>query len=416
VTSYDVVVVGARCAGSATALELAQRGYDVLAVDRAQCPSNTLSTHYVQQRGASKLAEWGLLDALVDAGAPPIPSNRWVVDGYTIDGTPPTAAHSAAAIGPRRPLLDTVLVDAARDAGAEVREGFVVEDLRRADGRVVGISGRDADGERVNVDARMVVGADGRYSFVAQAVDAATVLEQPVHTCVYYSYWDGVDIAHQEIHAIEGLGIAVFPTDGGLVNVSMSRPLDRYDEIRNDVAGSFERDLARLPAVEAILDEGERAAPYHGTGDLPNYFREAWGPGWVLVGDALHHKDPLLAQGISDAFVQAGKLAAALDDGFSGERPMAEALDDYGRTVRESSVPMFELQAELAQLDVDSETRALFRALGESPTKGDRFLGTIAGTVPVREFWNRRNLRRVILAGTGRRVGRRVRSTVTSLW
>jgi len=415
VTDYDVVVVGARCAGSATALELAGRGYDVLVVDRAHFPSNALSTHYVQQRGASKLAEWGLLREVERAGAPLIPTNRWCVEGIEFGGAPPPAAHADAAIGPRRTLLDSVLVDAAESAGAEVRQGFSVGGLRRRDGRVVGVSGRDSDGRAVDVEADVVVGADGRYSVMADEVKAATVLEKPVVGTVYYSYWDGVDLDRQEIHVVRGLGVAVFPTDGGLVNVSMSRPHERFEEIRDDVAGSFERDLDRLPAVRRLLDGGERVAPYHGTGDLPNYFREAWGPGWVLVGDALHHKDPLLAQGISDAFDQAARLAEALDAGLGGERPLADALDEYAETTQRESTPMFELNARLAHLEVDDDSRALFGALAVNQRAADRFLGTIAGTVPVEAFWDPSHLRRVVIGGAARRAGRRVRATVGRL-
>jgi len=410
-SDYDVVIVGARCAGSATALELARRGHDVLVVDRARFPSNTLSTHYIQQRGASKLAEWGLLERLEAAGAPPIPGNRWVVDGIEVAGTPPPAAHTASAIGPRRPLLDGTLVSAAREAGAEVREGFTVTDLRRAGDRVVGLTGTDADGESVDVDADLVVGADGRYSFVANAVEAATVHEQPVHTCVYFAYYGGVDLEVQEIHAIRDLGVAVFPTDGGLVNVSMSRPHERFAEIRGDVAGTFEADLARLPAVEDLLAGGERVSPYWGTGDLPNYLREAWGPGWALVGDAVHHKDPLLAQGISDAFEQASALAAAIDAGLGGERPLEAALADYAAGL-ERHLPMFELNARLAQLEVDGATRTLFGALAASRRNADRFLGTIGGTVPVAEFWDESNLRRMVLRTKAKQVGQRVMGAV----
>ncbi|MFB6130762.1 MAG: NAD(P)/FAD-dependent oxidoreductase [Salinigranum sp.] len=413
-TDYDVVVVGARCAGSATALELARCGYDVLVVDRARFPSDTLSTHYVQQRGASKLAEWGLLRRLERAGAPLVPSNRWVVDGIEVEGTPPAAAHASSAIGPRRRLLDGMLVDAARDAGADVREGFTVERLLWRDDRVAGVSGRDADGEAVDVEAAVVVGADGRYSRVADEVDAETIVEKPVITCVYYSYWDGVELDRQEIHAVRDLGVAVFPTDGGLVNVSMARPRDRFEEVRGDVAGSFERDLARLPDVAALLEGGERVAPYRGTGDLPNYLREAWGPGWVLVGDAVHHKDPVLAQGMSDALVQGGTLAAALDAGLGGDRPLAGALEEYAEGLREM-LPMFELNARLARLAVDDESRTLFRAFGSSRRNADRFLGTIAGTVPVEDFWDRSNLRRLVLRSAASRVGRRVRSAVGRL-
>ena len=177
---YDAVVVGARCAGSPTAMLLARKGYKVLVVDRATFPSDTLSTHVLHPPGVAQLMKWGLLDRLTATGCPPIDTYGFDFGSFTLSGAPGTA-ESPVAYCPRRTVLDKLLVDAASEAGAEVREGFTVDDIVIDDGRVVGIRGHAKDGRSVTEHARVVIGADGRYSHVAQAVDVQQYNERPVH-------------------------------------------------------------------------------------------------------------------------------------------------------------------------------------------------------------------------------------------
>lgn len=123
---YDAIVVGARCAGSPTAMLLARKGYRVLVVDRATFPSDTISTHVVHPLGVAALASWGLLDRLAATGCPPIHTYAFDFGPFTLSGAPGTA-EAPVAYCPRRTVLDKLLVDAAVAAGAEVREGFTVE-------------------------------------------------------------------------------------------------------------------------------------------------------------------------------------------------------------------------------------------------------------------------------------------------
>src|SRR5690349_9476591 len=165
---YDVIVVGARCAGSPTAMLLARKGYRVLVVDRATFPSDTISTHIVHPRGVDALARWGLLGRLTATGCPPIQRYTFDFGPFTLAGSPGTQ-DSPVSYCPRRTILDKLLVDAASEAGAEIREGFSVEEVLIEDGRVLGIKGRSKPGALVTEHARVVVGADGRYSVVAEA-------------------------------------------------------------------------------------------------------------------------------------------------------------------------------------------------------------------------------------------------------
>ena len=170
---HDVIVVGARVAGASTAMLLAREGLDVLVVDRAAFPSDTLSTHQVQLPGVARLARWGLLDRVVASGAPAASRVRFDTGPVVLEGAFPAFQGVDAVYSPRRTILDELLVEAAREAGAEVRERFAVDELVTEDGRVTGVRGRDAAGAPVTERARLVVGADGKRSRVAGAVGAA---------------------------------------------------------------------------------------------------------------------------------------------------------------------------------------------------------------------------------------------------
>src|ERR687887_189344 len=197
---YDVIVVGARVAGSSTAMLLARRGLKVLVVDRASFPSDTLSTHQVQLPGIAKLRRWGLLERVAASGAPPTRHVVFDQGAVALDGHYPEFDGVDALYSPRRTVLDKLLVDAAREAGAEVREGFVVEELLADGGRVAGVRGREKGGVAAVERARLVVGADGKHSLVARTVGAATYHDKPVLSMACYTYWEGVDLAGGEIH------------------------------------------------------------------------------------------------------------------------------------------------------------------------------------------------------------------------
>ena len=159
---YDVIVVGARCAGAPTAMLLARRGYRVLLADRATFPSDTLSTHFIKPPGVAMLRRWGLLDQVIASGCPPVPRFRFDYGPVVLAGSPPPLGGGAESYAPRRTILDTILVEAAAQAGAEVRPAFTVDGMLTEDQAVVGIRGHARGGAAVTERARLVVGADGR--------------------------------------------------------------------------------------------------------------------------------------------------------------------------------------------------------------------------------------------------------------
>ena len=390
---YDAIIVGARAAGSPTAMLLVRKGHRVLLVDRATFPSDTLSTHYIHQPGVARLRRWGLLDRLVATGCPPSRHLVFDVGPFALAGAPPPSDGVAEAYAPRRTVLDSLLLEAAAEAGAEVRTGFSVDELVFENGAVVGIRSGDAV-ER----ARVVVGADGRNSFVARAVGANGYDERPGSACAYYTYWGGVDEGDVELYPREGrMVMGGAQTNDGLRIVICFWPRDEFHAVRADVEGSFQAAIALAPPLAERLAGGERADRFYGIGDLPFYYRKPFGPGWALVGDAGYHKDPITAQGITDAFRDAELLAAALHAGFTGTRPLGEALADYERVRNEETRGLYELTYEFASLAPPApDKQALFAALRTNEEDTRRFFGVVAGTVPAQEFFAPDNLARIV--------------------
>ena len=192
---YDAIVVGARCAGAATAMLLAGKGYDVLLVDRASFPSDTVSTHVIHPPGLTALRRWGLLDDLVATGCPWLPAYTFDLGRLVITGTPAAADGTAGSYAPRRIVLDELLVRAAGKAGAELREGFSVTELIADGDRITGVRGHARGGMEVSEYARVVIGADGVHSRVAEQVKAPRYREGPALASAYYAYWSGVPAA-----------------------------------------------------------------------------------------------------------------------------------------------------------------------------------------------------------------------------
>jgi flavin-dependent dehydrogenase len=394
---YDAIVVGARCAGSPTAMLLARQGLRVLLLDRARFPSDTLSVHYIHQPGVARLKRWGLLDQVVASNCPPVRRQRLDFGPVVLDAAPTPVDGVADGYAPRRPVLDKILIDAAASAGAEVRERFTITELVTDGAHVTGVRGHGAGGATVTERARIVIGADGLHSRVARIVGAPVYEARPTLTCAYYTYWDDLPVQGVEIYARPDRTIAVGGTNDGRTSVIVYWPIADFHEVRTDIETHFLAALDFVPSLAERARSGSRIERFRGTADLPNYLRQPYGPGWALVGDAGYHKDPITAQGITDAFRDAELLAEAITDGFSGRRTVADAMGDYERRRNEAVMPLYELTCQLATLQPPSpEMQALFAALCDDEEETGRFIGTIAGTVPIPEFFAPENLDRII--------------------
>jgi len=402
-TSYDAIVIGARCAGSPMAMLLARKGYRVLVVDRATFPSDTVSTHILHPLGAASLARWGLLDRLTATGCPPIHSYAFDFGPFTISGKPGTA-DAALAFCPRRTVLDKLLVDAAAEAGSEVREGFVVDEILSEDGRVTGIRGHSKTGGLVTERGRVVVGADGRHSLVAGAVKPEQYNEKPPLLGGYYSYWSDLPMDGRfETYIRPRRGFAAVPTHDGLTLVIAGWPESEFEENKKHVEQSYLSAIDLAPAFAERLRAAKRQAPFAGA-MVPNFFRKPYGPGWALVGDAGYNKDFITAQGILDAFRDAEKCAGALDQAFTGARPFDEAMDEYQRHRDERVLAMYEFTCQLATLEPPPpETQRLFAAIHGNQTAMDAFVRMNAGTISPAEFFASENVSAML---AGARVGR----------
>lgn len=398
---YDAIVVGARCAGSPTAMLLARKGYKVLLVDRATFPSDTVSTHVMHPLGAGAMRRWGLFDRLCATGCPPIHTYAFDFGLFTLAGAPGTA-DDPIAFCPRRTVLDKLLVDAASEAGAEVREGFTVEDVTIEDGRVVGIKGRAQGGGSVRERARVVVGADGRFSVVAKAVQPAQYNEKPAVLDGYYTYWSDLPMEGRfETYSLPRRGIAAAPTHDGLTFVVCGWPHAEFEANKKDIEGNYLKVIELAPAFAERVRGAKRVAPFSGA-FVPNYFRKPYGPGWALVGDAGYNRDFITAQGIADAFLSAEQCATALDESFRGVRSFDEAMADYQRARDERVLPMYEFTYQLATLEPPPpEMQQLFGAIHGNQGAMDGFARMNAGTISPAEFFAPENVG-AIMTGTAR--------------
>lgn len=394
---YDVIVVGARVAGAATSMLLARTGLRVLTVDRASFPSDTLSTHQVQVPGVARLHRWGLLEKLAAAGTPPTRRLRFDPGYGVLDGHFPAYDGVDALYSPRRTVLDAIMVDAARTAGAEVREGFAVEELVWEQGRVAGIRGRRRGGGPVAETARLVVGADGKRSTVAAAAGAAHYRQRPTSTLACYTYWRGVPTAGGELYQRPGRAVAAFPTNDDLTMIYVAAPLTEFPTFRTDVEGHYLRTLDGCADLGARVRAGERAERFRTTPDLPNTFRVPYGPGWALVGDAGLVMDPITAQGIGNALYQAELLADAVTTGLTDARSLEAALADYQRRRDAALGPMYDFTAGLAALGPPRPAdRQMLASLSGRPDEIDRFFGVFAGVTPIPQYRSARNVLRLL--------------------
>jgi flavin-dependent dehydrogenase len=397
---YDAIVVGARCAGSPTAMLLARKGYRVLLVDRASFPSDTMSTHFIHPPGIAQLKRWGLLEQVAASNCPPFYNMTFDLGPFALIGSPPPADGVTEHYCPRRTVLDKILVDAVVEAGVELREGFLVQEILMEGDRVTGIRGRAAGGTMVTEEARVVIGADGMRSLLARTVQASEYNAKPTLTCAYYTYWSGVPIDGAEIYPRDRWITIAFPTNDGLVCTFIEWPREEFHAVRTDVEGNFLKKLDLAPGLAERIRSGNREANFVGTAVLPNFFRKPHGAGWALVGDAGCHKDPYMGLGITDAFRDAELLTEAIDAGFSGRKPLEEALADYERRRNEASMPSYELNCQLASLEPPPpDMLQLFAALRGNQTETDRFFGAMEGTVPIPEFFSPENVQHIVRDG-----------------
>ena len=356
--SFDVVVVGARVAGAATALHLARTGHKVLIVDRAGPPADTTSTHALMRTGTLALRQAGVLDTIIAAGTPPIREINLVFGEERIS-FPVADAHGVDAYyAPRRTVLDPILLQAAIDAGAsfvpEVSVNGVSWDSR---GRVDGITVRDGG----PIPARWVIGADGTQSRVARSVNAPLLRYHPPSNALVYAYFGGVDRPGYDFRFVDQRNVGAIPTNDGLTVLFVGGPLA---EASRDGESYLMTTLARL--APDLVANGRRVGRLYRANGIPNVLRDPAGPGWNLVGDAGFTEDPISARGITDALRDAVLCAEAIDRSLRDPADEPEAQAAYRQTRDRFAVPLLDRIVDLASYNWEGpKASRLLRELGE---------------------------------------------------
>jgi flavin-dependent dehydrogenase len=350
---HDVVVVGGRVAGAATAMLLARLGHDVVVLDQASFPSDTVSTHSIARSGVVQLRRWGLLDQVLGSGAPAISQVSFNAGGESISRTIKHKAGVGFLVAPRRYVLDTILATAAEHAGAELRTGVTMTGVQRdGRGRVVGVVGHDRAGAPVELGARYVIGADGLGSRVARSVGAPINEARLAGGAAQYAYYDGISWTGIEFFVAERSFAGVFPTHHGQACIWVCNPAADATAVRRRAGSRVEAFGEQLegaaPRLAERLRHARRTSPVQGMLRQPNQLRQAFGPGWALVGDAGYYRDAVTAYGISDAFRDAELLAVAVDQALGAAAEETTALAAYQRQRDQALREIFELTCRLA--------------------------------------------------------------------
>jgi 2-polyprenyl-6-methoxyphenol hydroxylase-like FAD-dependent oxidoreductase len=350
--SFDVVVVGARLAGAATAMLAARHGLRVALLDRSCMMSDTLSTHALMRPGVLQLHRWGLLDRIRAAGTPPVHATTFTyADG--VARIPIAPEHGVDALyAPRRTVIDPILTQAAAEAGAEFRYGLRVTGLMRtASGRPSGVKGVDIEGRPFAIPARFVVGADGIHSTIARLV-AAPVEHRGQHAAVTtYGYWTGAHVDGYQWIFVRDAAAGLIPTNNGQVVVFANATQQRIGRGGVSVITSIVRSSA--PQLAEVLSDAQPPAGTRLFRAPPGFARRAWGNGWALVGDAGSFKDPISAHGMTDALRDAELLARALVAIHQGADEAA-ALAEYQATRDALAIPLLGIIDRVASHQWDS--------------------------------------------------------------
>ena len=356
---YDIVVVGGRCAGSATAMLLARAGLHVALVERATTESDRMPTHALMRAGVIQLHRWGLLERVIAAGTPAV---RQTVFRYGAASTTVSLKRLAgvdALYAPQRSVLDPILQAAAGEAGADLLLGVSVTDVvRAADGRVIGVVGHDDHGEPVRVAGALTIGADGLHSTVARAVGASVERRASNVSSSIYAHIAGLETAGYEWLYSIGVSAALIPTnDGQTLRLGRRVPRRFHTEMAAGTPSAFLRLLAEASPelARSVAGTGALLQLRSLPGEL-GFMRRPWGPGWALVGDAGYYKDPISAHGTSDALLDAQLLADASAAFLTGEATEEEAMIGYHRTRNRLSSRVFTVTDAIASYEWDTRS------------------------------------------------------------
>jgi flavin-dependent dehydrogenase len=391
---YDCVIVGGRCAGAPLARFLARAGKRVVIVDAAALPKDQpLSTHFIHPFGMRILDELGLGDR-VRAVAPPVHSFQSSVGDHVVRLRFPAGEGGCC---PRRLDLDAILLEGAREAGAEVRTRCRVVGVLRDGERVAGVVVEEG-GERRELRAALVVGADGRNSTIAELVGAEEYNAYEGPRVAYWAYWprppwyaDDLRFAGGTMLRFDGTDARfVFPVNRDQLIIGFAFPNTpaRTTAFKADLETNLVAKLRENPWFAPLVEQAPISRVI-GIVKAKFFFRRAVGPGWALVGDAGLFKDPTPGLGISDALRDARALARAVIAGSDAE------LARYWRERDVASLPLFYFARDMGELSYDNPFNRLFyERLGKEPTANLRMLDILERRVSPYEAFRVRTVLR----------------------
>jgi flavin-dependent dehydrogenase len=328
----EILIVGGGPAGASVASALARRGVDALIVDRARFPRPKPCAEYLSPEASRILADMGALERVERTGAAALAGIRVRAPNGAVIAGDFLSSHGFRGfrdrgLSVRREVLDDILLDCARQAGARATEGLratdVLHDARDARGAAVGVTTLDGatPGE---LRARLVVGADGLRSVVARRLGLAQTRRWPRRLALVTHYRDVAGVGeHGEMHVERDGYVGVADVGNGLTTVALVVPASRAAAMRGDRAGFLSRWLAGHPHLAARFAGAERATPVVATGPFASFARRAWAPGAALVGDAADFLDPFTGEGIYAALRGGELLADAIVEALAARGPRA---------------------------------------------------------------------------------------------
>jgi len=409
VPDAQVIVVGGGPAGSATAYFLARAGIETVIVDRARFPRDKTCSEYLSPQASRILEEMNALDAVESAGAAQLTGMRvHAPNGATVHGEFVAGhgfrGHRDTGLAVRRTVLDAILLDRARAAGARVDEGVRVTNvLKNQDGRVTGITTIDEDGRTSEQSADLVIGADGLRSVVGRRLGLIRPSRWPRRIALVAHYSGAQNISDLGEMNVDRDGYSGMANVGnGLVNLSIVVPVSRAAEVAVDSTEFFESWIAEHPVLSATLGSATRVGPVRTTGPFATSARRAWSPGVALVGDAAEFFDPFTGEGIYTALRGGEMLSAFAADAVRAPARSNRALREYERARRKEFSGKWLVEKIIGTIIASPPlVNRAAKVLSRRKDMADLLVGVVGDFVPAREVLRPGYLLSLIFAVTG---------------
>jgi len=416
---YDVIIIGARVAGAATAFLLAKKGLQVLLVDKTPFPADTVSTHLLQPRALAYLYHWSLIHQLKDS-TPILNSFCYTREDVSFSSAPSqldlknalnqdhgwSTSHDGSSIPVewmiiRRKLLDPLIVNAAIEAGAEFRDDFPVDSIYFENNKAGGIIFINSQGQKEVIKSKFVVMANGRLSRLMHNAGSAITYNHPKQEFCFYNYFSGIDSTGLKIpvHIRGKYGLAYGPTNEDNHILSVWGPSAFGRQVYQQIEKNF-YSIVRFcyPELADRLFEGKAEEQFKGMIAVSNTDRQATGTNWLAVGDAASCLSQSTAIGITNAFRDAEFAAHYLGEAFAGHMSIEAATQAYSVKHYKDLDDYFKFVCEASECNLATQEQiALLQALSHNPEQAGHLLAVIGRILPVSSFFNPDNIEQIML-------------------